>query len=242
MTNRFKKCLSVGIFILILVSCSKNSNTAPVIPVNNCKIIAASIVSGTTTANYTFAYNSDGKLSGSVYAGAYGDTITYTYNGNTIYRSVAAGAHPSLDTISVNNAGFMLQDKDVVAPNIYMTNYVYDVNQELKTITQQENSYPPISVSFTFTNGDNTQTTQGSFVDTLVYDTNKPAVTGNLDQFNQLLAIGAMYIKNAHLIVSESHGTTTTYSYTYTTEGNISTIKMTTGNNSSTISYTYNCN
>jgi YD repeat-containing protein len=79
-------------------------------------------------------------------------------------------------------------------------------------------------------------------VDTLVYDTNKPAVTGNLDQFNQLLAIGAMYIKNAHLIVSESHGTTTTYSYTYTAEGNISTIKMTTGNNSSTISYTYNCN
>ena len=51
-----------------------------------------------------------------------------------------------------------------------------------------------------------------------------------------------MYIKNKHVLISENHASTTTYTCVYTPEGNISVIKMIIGNNSETISYTYDCN
>jgi chitodextrinase len=244
MINSFTKVTSFGLLILSFVSCSKNDPAPPIVtPVKNCKIIAASEVSGTgaNIAKYSFTYNSDGKLAGSLYEGSYNDTISYTYNGNTIYRSVAAGINSSVDTITLNDAGLEVHNKEVIGTSVYMTDYVYDANMQLKTFTQQQDSYPPISASYTFTNGDNTLITNGAYQDTLVYDINKPAVQGNLDQFNQLLYMGAMYIKNKHLLISDNHGASIKYSYEFNADGNISSVKISVGNNSETISYTYDC-
>jgi len=134
----------------------------------------------------------------------------------------------------------MLQDKEVTNNAVYISNYVYDGNGQLSTFTQQQDSYPSITLWYTFTNGDNTSSTNGSLKDTLVYDMNKLAVNGNLDQFNQLL-YGAYSIKNKHLLITESHGTTTTYTYQFDSDGNISSIKMTSNNYVETINYTYSC-
>ena len=234
------------IFLISFISCSKTNKTtpAPVIPpVKNCKIIAASLVSGTvdTVGKYTFTYDSAGRLSGSLYRSTYSDTVSYSYIGNRIFRSVAAGANSSVDTITLNSAGLMVQDKEVVGNSVYMTNYVYDANGELSTYTQQQNSYPPVSSSYTFNNGDNTLISSTSGSDTLTYDSSKPSVNGNLDQFNQLLYLGAYYVINKHLLISESHGTSTTYTYQFDSNANISSLKMTTGANSVTINYTYSC-
>ncbi|HLA58182.1 MAG TPA: hypothetical protein VK622_05460 [Puia sp.] len=245
----FKRILP-GIFLLYMFSCSKNStitpNTppTPVVPVVNCKITNASVVSGTgvTIGNYSYQYNSDGTLAGSLYAaGIYSDTVSYKYNGKLIYRSVAAGINSSVDTITLNDAGMEALDKAQIGASVYLTTYSYDANGLLKTFTQQQDAYPPISASYTFTDGDNTLTTNGADADTLVYDVNKTAVMGNMDQFNQLLSFGAMYIKNKHLIKEEHHGAAVYFTYTYTPEGNIATAKIVVGNNSQTISYTYDC-
>lgn len=256
MTLSFKKAFSFSVLILFFFSCSKNDSTPesvpappvtptnPVAPAKVCKILAAAEVGGNgdTVAKYTYQYNSDSKLRGSLYTGSYSDTVSYSYSGKTIYRSVAAGINSSVDTITLNDAGFEVHDKEVVGTSVYMTDFVYDVNMQLKTFTQQQDSYPPISSSYTFTNGDVTLITNGAFQDTLVYDTSKLAVSGNLDQFNQLLGQGAMYIKNKHLLISESHGSTTKYTYVFNGEGNISSMNIGTGNNSETINYTYDCN
>jgi YD repeat-containing protein len=237
------KRIYLSIFLLYMLSCSKNNSDSTNTPVVNCQIIAASLVLGTgaSAGNYTFHYNTDGTLAGSLFMGPYTDTISYTYNGKLIYRSVAAGINSSVDTITLNDAGMIVQDKAQIGASVYMTNYSYDVNGLMATFTQQQDAYPPISASYTFTNGDNTLIVSGTARDTLVYDINKPAVMGNLDQFNQLLNFGAMYIKNKHLLLEEHHGYGSFYTYTYTPEGNISSLKITTGNNSETISYTYNC-
>jgi hypothetical protein len=234
------KWLGFIILCLVLFSCSKTSNTPPATPVNKCKIIGASEVSSTgiVLGTYTFTYNSDGKPSGSIFSGPYADTVSLRYSGDTIYRAVAAGINSSVDTITINGGGLILKDKEVVGSSVYITDYVYDASQELQTVSDLANV-----THVYFTNGDQTLSTEGSFSDTLVYDLTKTAVTGNLDQFNQLLSLGAMYIKNKHLLVSESHGSTTQYQYTFTSEGNISTIKILSANNSSaTITYTYDCN
>ena len=232
-----------AILILTLISCSKSDKTPGGTAVKNCKIIAASIVSGTgaNLGTYTFQYNSDGKLTGSLSKGAYTDTVSYSYSGNMIFRSVAAGPNSSVDTIALNNTGFILHDKEVVGSSVYKSDYVYDGSGQLSSFTQQQNSYPPISVSYVFTNGDNTLISSGSAMDTLVYDISKMAVNGNLDQFNQLLYLGAYYVRNKHLLIAEKHGTSVAYSYQFDSNGNISSIKMTVGNNSATINYTYSC-
>lgn len=242
------KRIFLVIFLLHVLSCSKNNttttNTPPVTPVANCKITAASLVSGTGVqiGDYTFQYNTDGTLAGSLYAaGIYSDTVSYKYNGKLIYRSVAAGINSSVDTITLNNAEMEVLDKAQIGASVYLTNYSYDANGLLTTFSQQQDAYPPISSTYTFTNGDNTLTTDGTFADTLVYDTQKPAVMGNMDQFNQLLTFGAMYIKNKHLLTEEHHGSASIYTYTFSPEGNIATIKIATGINSVTISYTYDC-
>ena len=232
--------------ILYMLSCSKNnsSSTTPVTPGANCKITAASLVSGTGAAigNYSFQYNTNGTLSGYLYAaGIYSDTVSYKYNNKLIYRSVAAGINSSVDTITLNDAGLEQMDKAQIGASVYITNYSYDANGLLTSFTQQQDTFPAISASFTFTNGDNTLVTNGASADTLVYDMAKPAVMGNMDQFGQLLSFGAMYIVNKHLLTEEHQGSSIFYTYTYTPEGNIATIKITVGTNSETISYTYDC-
>ncbi|HEY4966956.1 MAG TPA: hypothetical protein VII28_11170, partial [Puia sp.] len=142
------KRMYLGIFLLYMLSCSKNNSTTPNTPVVNCKITAASLVSGTGVhvGDYTFQYNTDGTLAGSLYAaGIYSDTVSYKYNGKLIYRSVAAGINSSADTITLNNAGMEVMDKARIGTSIYLTNYSYDANDLLTTFSQQQDAFPPIS-------------------------------------------------------------------------------------------------
>jgi len=225
------------ILILFFLSCSRNNKP----PVKNCRIIAATTASGPSTATFTFEYKADGKLSRFVYKGSYTDTVTYSYSGNKVYRAVAAGIYSSVDTLTVNEGGFVLHDKTVTSNAVYNTDYVYDANGQLSSYTQQQDSYPPISANYVFTNGDNTLSTgsDGS-KDTLAYDLSKLAVNGNLDQFG-LLQLGGYTIKNKHLLISSKHGTTETYSYQFDADGNISSITSKINNITQTTTYTYSC-
>ena len=238
------KLIYLSLFLIYLLSCSKNNSSPAPTPGTNCKITAASIVSGggVNLGKYSFRYNTDGSLAGSTFTGVYTDTVSYKYSGNLIYRSVAAGANSSVDTVTLNDAGMAVLDKAQIGKSVYTTNYIYDPTGLLQTYTQQQDTFPPVSPTYSFTNGDNTLITNGTAVDTLIYDLNKPAVMGNMDEFSQFLQFGYMYVKNKHLVTEEHHGTGFVYTYTYTPEGNISTIKIVIGNtNSETISYTYEC-
>jgi hypothetical protein len=244
MPSRLKTVSYLGILILFFLACSKSgSPVAPVVPAKVCNIIAASLVlaNGTIADKYTFQYDTANRLIASQDS-AQSYSVSYSYSGKIIYRAVAAGIYSSVDTITLNDAGLIVHDKEVIGASVYMTNYTYDANMQLTTFTQQQDAYPPISASYTFTNGDNTLTIDGASRDTLTYDNEKLAVAGNLDQFYQLLYLGAMHIKNKHLVVSQKHGATITDSYTFNADGNISSVTTAVnGGNSSTLTYTYDC-
>ena len=242
-----------------ILSCSKNSSvktvTPPVTPittavdsvVKNCQITGAytTLAAGDTTYYYTYTYNTDGRLSGSVFKNANSSSnysVSFSYSGNMIYRAVEAGANSSVDTITLNANGMVEKYKTVVGSFNYITNFTYDANQQLTTFTQQQDAYPPISSHYSFTNGDNTLATADNFPsDTLDYDLTKTAVHGNQDEVNQLLVLGAMYIKNKHLLVSSRHGATALYSYEFNGDGNISAVKLTVSNGYIITHFTYNC-
>ncbi len=256
MFSLLKKFLYTGLTILLFYACSKNADPNPVTPpsvtdsipviaaVKDCRILYAVSVTATgdTGDRRYFQYDAAGKLTRFIFQGGYADTVYFSYNGNTIYRSVAAGVNSSVDTITVNNAGFITHDKEVVGSSIYMTNWYYDANMQLTSFTQQQDNYTPIGATYVFTNGDNTLSMSGASQDTMVYDTSKLAVHGNFDELYQLLDLGAMYIKNKHLLIMDRHGPLSLYSYTFNTEGNIASITTTFNNkNAGTIYYTYQC-
>ncbi len=247
--------------IFQILSCSKSDPVSnPVTPpvtvtpgptdtlvVKNCQIIAQYQTNGAgdTTAVITYTYLSDGRISGSLnkYTDINGTySVSFAYSGNMIYRAVAAGVNSSVDTITLNANGMISKDKEVVGASTWISNWIYDANQQLTNFNQQQDAYPPYTAAYVFTNGDNTlSTTTGFASDTLVYDLSKPAVHGNQDEVNQLLSLGAMYIKNKHLVTSSNHGSTITYSYEYNGDGNISRMKIMVGNNVQYESFTYQC-
>jgi YD repeat-containing protein len=260
---RFQFCrfLIYIVFIFQIFSCSKSDPATPpvtppvtVVPgatdtpvVKNCQIIAQYQTNGAgdTTAVITYTYLSDGRISGSLnkYTDINGTySVSFMYNGNMIYRAVAAGVNSSVDTITLNANGMISKDKEVVGASTWISNWVYDANQQLTNFNQQQDAYPPYTATYVFTNGDNTLSTTAGFAsDTLAYDLTKPAVHGNQDEVNQLLSLGAMYIKNKHLVVSANHGSSITYSYEYNSDGNISKMKITAGSNVQYESFTYQC-
>ncbi|MDP9041736.1 MAG: hypothetical protein M3N30_07120 [Bacteroidota bacterium] len=244
MPNRPKTVSYLGVLILFFLACSKNgSPVAPVVPSKTCNIIAATLVlaNGNIADKYTFQYDSANRLIASQDS-AQSYSVSYSYSGKTIYRAVAAGIYSSVDTITLNDAGLIAHDKEVVGTSVHIMNFTYDANMQLTTYTEQQDAYPPVSSSYYFTNGDNTLSISAGSQDTLTYDLSKLAVAGNLDQFYQLLYLGAMRIKNKHLVVSQKHGAIITDSYTFNADGNISSVTTAVnGGNSSTLSYTYDC-
>jgi hypothetical protein len=252
-----KRMLYIGIPILLLFACSKNVNPKPITPpptvdsipvvtVKNCNIIYAVSVSApgdTGNRNY-FQYNVAGKLTRNILIlnDGFTDTVFYSYNGNTIYRSESAGANSSVDTITVNTSGFALHDKQVFATSTYVTDWTYDANMQLTTFTQRQDNYAPYIATYEYTNGDNTLTISAGTQDTLVYDTSKLAVHGNFDELRQLQGIGATEFKNKHLVIMDRHGSILKYNYTFNPEGNIASVNtIFNDKNAETTYYTYEC-
>jgi hypothetical protein len=252
MPAKFACSFLASSFIIIMVSCSKKDHSIPAPLVKNCRITSATVTNGTgiKVAGYTFQYDNDGKLIETIYSGSYNDTVRFSYNGNMIYSTFSSSIYSSFDTIKLNAAGLIDYQKETGTDATYLTNYTYNANMELENFIVHQDPFPADSVFYSFANGDATVRTEGPSTDSMEYDLSKPAVMGNMDEFGELLGNGAMSIKNKHLIDSVKHynsispasNSVTTYNYEYTPEGNISSIKKTSGNSLQIISYVYDCN
>ncbi|HVY76271.1 MAG TPA: hypothetical protein VG890_15690 [Puia sp.] len=228
-------------------SCSKSSTTKDNSAGNTkiCQVIAAYDItsSGDTIDRYLFQYDGKNRPSQVTYkANVFPYIAHLTYDGNKIYRATDAGINSSSDTILLNNAGFIAQARGSSGAGTYVTNYTYSSENELQNISVQSPGRATVSIDYFYTNGDVTKIVNGSMTNIMVYDTNKPAVLGSLENLLQYLSLGAYYYKSKHLPISNTNGTNPMeYSYSYTAEGNISTITSTTGGATMKTAFQYNC-
>jgi hypothetical protein len=229
-------------FGFLLFSCSKKSST-PVKPVQVCQIVSASQIQNSNQTDFTFTYNSDGKISTEVVSGPYGYTKTFTYKDKNIYIATAAGVNSSTDTVTLNDAGMVILDKEVTNNAVYKITYSYNAAGELQTYTEQQDNYPPVSAVYTFSNGDATQIVSGQLTDTVGFDMNKLSTSGDITRFSQLLSFGgALYLNNKHLVISTKDGVNNIkYNYSFDSDGKITSVNTVNGNSTSTINYTYSC-
>ena len=233
----------VFILIILLSSCSKKeSNLPPVVqPKTDCRIASANYSGGALNFTYTLTYNNDGKISKLEYDGVSAYVKTFTYSGNMIYINLT-GINSATDTITLNSAGLMLTHKETTDTSVYNTTFAYDVNGQVVSSTTQQDNLPPVTTNYTFTNGDLTNTSAGGMKDTTVYSLDKPAVIGNLDDFDQLIYYGASYYTNKHLKQSfSSWPYHYTFTYTYDEDGKITSVASNDGTAIETFNFTYEC-
>lgn len=231
------------VLIFLFLSCSKKESDMPVVvpPKTDCHIASANYSGGALNFTYTLTFNDDGKISKLVYDGLSAYVKTFTYSGNMIYINLN-GVHSATDTISLNSAGLMVTHKETTDTSVYNTTFTYDANGQVVSSTTQQDNLPPVTTSYTFTNGDLTNTSVGDMKDTTVYSLDKPAVIGNLDDFDQLIYYGTAYYTNKHLKQSfSSWPYYYTFTYTYDGDGKITSVVSNDGTAIETFNFNYEC-
>ena len=231
------------ILIILLFSCSKKESGMQTIvpPKTNCLIASANYSGGALNFTYTLTYNDDGKISKLVYDGVSAYVKTFTYSGNMIYINLN-GVYSATDTITLNSAGMMVTHKETTDTAVYNTTFTYDANGQVISSTTQQNNLPAVTTNYTFTNGDLTNTSVGGMKDTTVYSLDKPAVIGNLDDFDQLIYYGASYYSNKHLKQSfSSWPYYYTFTYTYDQDGKITSVVSNDGTALESFNFNYAC-
>jgi hypothetical protein len=231
------------VFLVCFLSCSKKDSQVPAPPKSNCRISSAYYSGGQLSFTYTLSYNADGKISKLTYDGPSAYTKTFAYSGNSIYINFAGVSISATDTITLNSMGRITTHKETVNDTVYNTSFAYGASGQVTSSTSQFAGQAPITTNYVFTNGDLTNAGPGNIRDTTTYLLDRPAVIGNLDDFNQLIYYGSSYYTNAHLKKSYSSWPFHyDYTYTYDDEGKITSVVSNDGTVSESFTFTYECN
>jgi hypothetical protein len=250
------KVILSALCVLFIVSCSKkdqptpDNEKPPVIETptaKKCKISSAFMYNetGKLSSRRSYSYDAQDRLTEIADTGI--SEIVFSYNGNKVYRKITIpnSTYLSLDTISVNSSGLADSTIENLDGDSYHSYYVYNPDMEIQTFTQYDyHGSQDLYNTYGFTNGDNTSLNGNQYV--YAYDTTKPAVKGNYEEYSQLLSWGETTIRSKHLVISQQSTNTSqndfTFDYEYTPEGNISVINFGKAGAKRSIHYTYACN
>lgn len=229
---------------LAFTGCSKHHDNKPAKP--KCKII-------TETGgpdNYSFTYNSDGKVQTIAWATF---TTTFTYSGHTAVATTRniSGAFQDKKTITLNGSGMTTNvrlDEDVSGKYWENFAYVYQGSQLIKTTV----TFSPalggstITTTYTWSGGNPVSETvsQGGSVATYTNEfyTGKPSKQGGYLRFKDLSeGIKTMLPKN---LIKSSSGNSyiENYSYHFDSDGKVTDFKrVISSGNTRTYNLQYQC-
>ncbi len=258
---QFRTIFSFCSIIILLYACKKNETsrvpvTPPVvidtIPVvtdtiaATCRIDTLAAENGLAFNLSTITYNASGKLSKvAVSSLAVSFARYYTYNESFIYIYTDMGMNSYTDTVTLNSMGLVSNVKQQQSGyGVIRVSYTYDADSLLTSSVIQQEGISPTTTTYTYINGDLTyRQDSGVRPDTLSYYTDKLTSIGDLNNFNQLYSWGAYYDKSKHLLKSEKSGNyiNNNYSYTFDTDGKITSNIIDNGSHIVTTNIKYHC-
>ncbi len=236
--------------LLITVGCKKDKENKP-----ECRIIS---MTSPTGEDYVFTYNAEGKLISTVMDGT--STINFTYNANTVTSLYISGAYYNKTTYTINNngqvthsrteyntAGTDWAERDFEYTGAQVTKETLTKNGGFISIrTYQWNSGNLMSVSY----NNNNNTWQNIAYE---YYTDKPYQPGDILGWDKLMS-GVEIFHSKKLVKKytstyqdNTTGTPipvteiTNYSYEFDNDGKITSMTSSSGSNSQTYQYLYEC-
>ncbi|MCL6523050.1 MAG: DUF4595 domain-containing protein [Thermoflavifilum sp.] len=208
----------------------------------DCRIITVSQSSGDS---FYFTYNTDGKVQ-TITQGTL--STTFTYSGQTaIATTTDNGTFKYKKIITFNDNGLATNIKTEY--NLSGTDWTNDAleysgTQLVKYTSTSSNGGTPFVQTVTWTNGNPTTISTvsgGSSTYTLEYYTDKLFQPGDYFHINYFIQ-GIQVIKAKNLIKSISSGSEiTNFSYSFDSDGKISSLTVITGTGTKTYNYQYLC-
>jgi hypothetical protein len=211
-----------------------------------CKLTGLSYTSNTSTPDITIAYNANGTFA--TVTSLYNSTTyvsSFIYSGNTITITTrdAGGILEGTDEVALNSNGNItsIVRKDHTNAVNYLASFLYDANGTLTSYTTQNIGSSTSTINTEFNNGDLTRETDDTYVTDYGYYTN-PIQDGDYYRIVQMITYGAVYIRNAHLIKSIQQGANRTdYTYSFDSDGKITSVVQNYNNRIDTTYYSYTC-
>lgn len=234
----------LGLSACLAVSCNQADDPVPTpdpdpITLTNCRITALQSISGSSTTNGTFTYDSDKRVTAYEETGSSPNKKTFVYySGYILGIQYNAGVASHRDTIRLNSAGCVTEYVYVELPADTVEQrslYEYNGSNQLVKVTHDRvGQATPFIAAYEYnSDGNMTKETQsgGSLnsVTTYGYYTDKTVRSGDLYGLQDILIFGSGKLrKNAHLIKSETRsGNVTNYAYEFDSGGRITKVTLT---------------
>ncbi|MEO9022741.1 MAG: hypothetical protein ABI237_05795 [Ginsengibacter sp.] len=208
--------------IILFSACKKDKSSVPQLP--SYKITAVTRIGRSINSTYKLSYDGNGRISQVVCEGPYAYTNTYSYKGDNIYikGDVPKVENSHKDTITLSSFNLISTRKVTIQQSVYHASYNYDGSGKILSLTAQQGNYTFPAINYTISDGDITNTISQGITDTSTYYMDKVSVSGNLDDFYQLINNGSFYFRNKHLKKSlQSGNNKTDYSYAFDSDGKI---------------------
>lgn len=246
-TTTLLSFIMTGLLITAMMACKKSTG-APTGPNSalTCNIIGVTDNNNGAVTNYTISYNGDFSMAAVTAQGAINFNRVFTYASGYIFVSVSdsTGTENEDDMVTLDTGGRVITIRKYY-PATVTYNYLimtYITGNELGDITAT-NKNGNFTTSYDWLGGDIIRASGAGTETNYTYNTNMPLQDGDYLKINSLLYYATYYIKNTHLLKSQSttgQGTTN-YNYVMNANGYIDRLAITNGTATETMSYQYQC-
>ncbi|WP_183560299.1 hypothetical protein [Mucilaginibacter sp. SP1R1] len=212
----------ISLSIITFASCKKNHDQNHQ---SNCQLTSIARTANGNLTNIKISYDAQARVSAVDQSGFIVDSRNFVYKNNTvlIYKQTALS-----DSLTLNAAGYLLNDRlFALSDKSSWLNWQYELNANNE------------AVKFTLTNSAGRKIAEQAYVyvdgnmiqdasTKYIYDTGKPAKTGDYFNVTRILATGIQHPVSKNLVTGTINGTDTIrFNYVYDANDRITEINLT---------------
>lgn len=230
------------IFNSTFSSCKKENDKQA-----SCKLVKVTQKNGNNTAVINITYNNEEKIATIGTASPLGNSsklFTYTGNNINIVTTTSSGSRRDSVTLNANGRPSNIRSFGDMS-GMSWTNQAFEYNgtQLVKVLHSDNSSSTPSTSVATYNNGNMVSLVTGALVSVLEYYTDKNNQVGDYLEFAHTMTYGVSIYPNKNLVKSIGSGNEQTqFVYDFDADGKITKAIISAGNNSTVLTYEYQCN
>ena len=230
-------------FSAFVLSCKKENNKQP-----SCRIVAATIVNGSTTTDVAITYNADKKISTMSMSGGSVLNKSFNYTGNAIMitSTSAGGSFDGRDSVTIDDKGRPVNIRhfyNQAGTSWFNTEYQYSGNDMTAFMQKYESDNVLDTYTVNSAGGNTVYFGNSGNSTSLEYYSDKTIQAGDYLEFESQIFYGVSLYPRKNLVKSldSGVGNFVHLSYEFDAEGKITKVTEETAYGINTYAYQYQC-